>query len=749
MEPKDSGHESERPKSIFIDNPDILSSEARIRLESASRCIEESDPSTDNLGDVISSLEEAKQQLEDINKKPGVASEKVEDTIDQIDSKLDSLLEIRSTYADVKRKLSLSKGGMETLGPSFEELYSSVDDAIAVAEDLGRSTEQLEKYHRRLADKIDSSHGETPAQDRSNSSEINQHTSNSGSNTDGSSRYSSDDQNSSRFKFGNIENSSSDSTNSKKTNTSESKDPRRQDLITELTRLKDQVGCVPESVDILKYGKYKPQKFTDEFGSLEDAISEVFPQVDQKQGRSEQPSSQYQNNIPLGDGFLSDSGGDTQDTDQVDENIDESSTSRKEEIINELNRVAESIQKRPTTSEFESHSELNTSDVYSFFDSWRDAIKASGIEIPSRQELLRELQDLERELGHPPRSNHIGDQSDFSPYDYQREFGSFDNALESAGIDIESNVRLTIKKAIAINSGEPTMADFEKYSPYSSGVIYKYFDSWDDAVSSVKQTDSDSVDSSDTDSSDSDSVSVEQNELSEQYELLRNLRILCKAVVSARDQFSDECGSGCDQSSDPMVLWADNIEEFWHNGPSTANCYGEQQREKNPFSMKIYREQFGDGEFVTKFEFTTVQKPSLTVQAMLNSIIEIDPNRCFLPVDSETGATFPVIVETDDELQRAIDMLNRLPVNPRAVTSGEDTKTSNSENTESISECDVGCKTTEIRDVNGVSDAISDSLLAAGYSTREHLKDATVDELADVNNVSRQIALRIKLDVGE
>ena len=54
----------------------------------------------------------------------------------------------------------------------------------------------------------------------------------------------------------------------------------------------------------------------------------------------------------------------------------------------------------------------------------------------------------------------------------------------------------------------------------------------------------------------------------------------------------------------------------------------------------------------------------------------------------------------------------------------------------------------ELQDVNGVTDRIEQSLRRSGFDTRSELKRASVDDLAEVDGVSKQVAMRIKVDVG-
>ncbi|WP_317651905.1 homing endonuclease associated repeat-containing protein [Halorubrum distributum] len=81
---------------------------------------------------------------------------------------------------------------------------------------------------------------------------------------------------------------------------------------------------------------------------------------------------------------------------------------------------------------------------------------------------------------------------------------------------------------------------------------------------------------------------------------------------------------------------------------------------------------------------------------------------------------------------------------PSDPAKDDNSETSNGENVSTDTDTGSG----ELRDVNGVTDSIEQSLRQSGFDTRSELKKASVDDLAEVDGVSKQVAMRIKLDVG-
>ena len=76
------------------------------------------------------------------------------------------------------------------------------------------------------------------------------------------------------------------------------------------------------------------------------------------------------------------------------------------------------------------------------FGSWNDALRTAGLEPTQRHrisddELVDELTTLADELGRPPRYQELSERDDtFSPIVYERAFGSFTDSLRAAGLPV-------------------------------------------------------------------------------------------------------------------------------------------------------------------------------------------------------------------------------------------------------------------------------------------------------------------------
>ena len=122
-------------EAVFVSDPNVISSTTRETLYDASIAIRDADPSNDDLYDVISTLEDAKEDLQSIAREPGVATQKVEEAIDRLTPTLDQLTKILTAHVEARRKLVLAKNGMPIPKKTLRDLHETVTDAITTAEE--------------------------------------------------------------------------------------------------------------------------------------------------------------------------------------------------------------------------------------------------------------------------------------------------------------------------------------------------------------------------------------------------------------------------------------------------------------------------------------------------------------------------------------------------------------------------------------------------------------------------------------
>lgn len=699
-------------KPNLVRNKDLVSREVHDKIEAAFEEIRETNQSEYQHAEVIRAYKKAKSDLEYIVDEPRVSSHRAKEIIESLNERIDLMNEILTGISEARRKLTILNNNSPVPEPKLKQLANNLIKASEAAEKLGRDEPKIEKYREELAEHS-SLFVRLPDKPYSIT-------------TDGSTDETASDSKRSASAEGSNNQNGSESDKADKGEQKTSRD----ELIAELHRLKGTVGGMPEKVHIQKFSQYRPDDFEAEFGSLHESINAAFS--------PEEPASETS---PVRTDTNEEQTGSS--AKQTDKQKKQAELTRSD-VLDEFERVGNQLGKRPTTSEFDEHSRYGSDDVYEFFDSWSAIVEASEIEAATRDELLDDLRRLESELGVPPLSSHIEEQGKFSVYDYQMEFGSVEDALGEAGFDIESRVLEILGDVIDESDGKPKMADFSAASPYQAVNIYKWFGSWDEALEAAKENQKTTVEIDTRTAEDgSTEQDITQNELSEIYELVRNLRTLTNVIIKARDEvITDES----DKSTDPMTSWAETVDGLWRGNNTNEPNYGSQQSNRNPFSMAEYRQAFGNGDRVTEFECTSARRLSPTVAALIEPHLDSDPETFYLPVDPDSSTPVPVIVESKDALRRASEMLHRLPKQPEAAAPATSPR---AEAYASDEENDTDTTSGELLEVSGVTDSIAEVLHTAGHRTREDLRATTMEELTTVDGISEQLAMRIKLDVGE
>jgi len=113
----------------------------------------------------------------------------------------------------------------------------------------------------------------------------------------------------------------------------------------------------------------------------------------------------------------------------------------KERLISDLQEFAEQLGKTPTQNEMNQDGPWSTQSYLNHFDSWNNALKEAGLEPNneiniSEERLISELQEFAEELGRTPTFNEMRQDGPWSNTTYQNRFGSWNNALEKAGLEI-------------------------------------------------------------------------------------------------------------------------------------------------------------------------------------------------------------------------------------------------------------------------------------------------------------------------
>lgn len=100
---------------------------------------------------------------------------------------------------------------------------------------------------------------------------------------------------------------------------------------------------------------------------------------------------------------------------------------------------------------------------------------------PSEAELIEELQWVDETIDRIPYPSDMNEEGTFTANAYQDRFGSWDDALEVAGIDKEQQLMEDMQR-VADEVGENmTAPEMNEHGLYSSTMAARYFGSWSEA----------------------------------------------------------------------------------------------------------------------------------------------------------------------------------------------------------------------------------------------------------------------------
>ncbi|WP_229126580.1 HNH endonuclease [Halapricum desulfuricans] len=162
-------------------------------------------------------------------------------------------------------------------------------------------------------------------------------------------------------------------------------------------------------------------------------------------------------------------------------------------IIEELRRVAEQKGRTPMQPEIEEETEFTAGAVQSTFGNWREGLHEAGLEplnhSYSEDELIDELQRVAEMLGHSPSVMEIKRHGEVSPATVKRQFGSWNSGLDAAELSTTKSTKvtpqevLTAIQALAEDLGRPPTAyEMDEQGEYVTKVAQRCFGSWNAAL---------------------------------------------------------------------------------------------------------------------------------------------------------------------------------------------------------------------------------------------------------------------------
>jgi hypothetical protein len=162
-------------------------------------------------------------------------------------------------------------------------------------------------------------------------------------------------------------------------------------------------------------------------------------------------------------------------------------------ILKELRRIAEQKGRTPMQPEVDEETEFTAGAVQSTFGSWRNGLQEAGLEpldhSYSNEDLLKELQRVAEMLGHSPSVTEMKRHGDVSPSTIRLHFGSWNNGLDAAELSTTNSTKippqnvLTAIRALADDLGRPPTAyEMDEHGACSTKVAQQRFGSWNAAL---------------------------------------------------------------------------------------------------------------------------------------------------------------------------------------------------------------------------------------------------------------------------
>lgn len=221
-------------------------------------------------------------------------------------------------------------------------------------------------------------------------------------------------------------------------------------LIEALCELAEELGKTPTRTEMNESGRYSSQPYYTQFGGWNDALAAAGM------------GPNHRNTVP------------------------------EEELIEELQRVAEEVGRVPRMEDMDSIGEFSASAYHRRFGSWPAARKTAGLQEKTettrrigREELLVAIHELAEEIGKTPTQIEMNDLGQFSHRPYYREWESWADALRAAGFDPnhENNYNeerlLDALRNLAHELGyAPTRHQMDKQGEFWSDPYIRAFGSW-------------------------------------------------------------------------------------------------------------------------------------------------------------------------------------------------------------------------------------------------------------------------------
>ncbi|WP_142860650.1 homing endonuclease associated repeat-containing protein [Salinigranum halophilum] len=215
--------------------------------------------------------------------------------------------------------------------------------------------------------------------------------------------------------------------------------PTRAELIEAIQSTNERVSGPLKSSDLNAHSPYSQHQFTTEFGSIEEAL-------------------------------------------------EHSGIDRREQCLDEIGFVIDEIGRFPNQADVGRHARVSGPFINRYFDDWLDALTAfadrqglSG-KTASDELLLGEIERLGSKQADAVMPSQIEQKGVFEPADYVERFGSWPEALNSAGIEAETELLESIRRLRRDADGPLTEQSLERSDRFDTDILDEVFGSLEAAI---------------------------------------------------------------------------------------------------------------------------------------------------------------------------------------------------------------------------------------------------------------------------
>ncbi len=291
---------------------------------------------------------------------------------------------------------------------------------------------------------------------------------------------------------------------------------KEQVLLDDIERVAEKVGGVPSAVDMDEHGTYSADYYQSHFELWSTALERSGVEEDDDSGSDNNDVDSDNNDreamletirtlygrlgrVPNLDEILDECvyprNRFYKEFGSLDEALGAAGIDKEQALLDDIERVAEELGRVPNYADIAEYGNYSGATHTNYFGSWSTALEQSGVresydsgsdngdsgsDSNDREAMLETIRELHEQLEHVPKTTELPEKCEYSTQDFYPEFGSWDEALEAAGIDKEQALVDEIQRVAEEIGRVPSTVDMQEYGPNRS--YSSYFGSWDEAL---------------------------------------------------------------------------------------------------------------------------------------------------------------------------------------------------------------------------------------------------------------------------